>query len=75
MNEEKNHDDSSGEEEDGSLPDLDTTPGEFLFFGLEIEHQQCVAILPFDLYLLTLLLVGGSFNKILLGFVHQQISS
>ncbi|KAK7442944.1 hypothetical protein VKT23_015888 [Stygiomarasmius scandens] len=40
MNEEKNHDDSSGEEEDDPLPDLDTTPGEFLFFGLEIEHQQ-----------------------------------
>ncbi|KAK7441367.1 hypothetical protein VKT23_016614 [Stygiomarasmius scandens] len=41
MNEEENNDGSSGEqEEDDPLPDLDTSPGEFLFFGLEIEHQQ-----------------------------------
>ncbi|KAK7441515.1 hypothetical protein VKT23_016505 [Stygiomarasmius scandens] len=26
--------------EDDPLPDLETSPGEFLFFGLEIEHQQ-----------------------------------
>ena len=25
---------------DDDLPDQDTTPGEFLYFGLEIEHQQ-----------------------------------
>ncbi|THU82098.1 hypothetical protein K435DRAFT_872679, partial [Dendrothele bispora CBS 962.96] len=32
---------SSGEDDDeDDLPDLDTSPGEFLFFGLEIEQRQ-----------------------------------
>ncbi|KAK7436280.1 hypothetical protein VKT23_019244 [Stygiomarasmius scandens] len=42
---ERNEDDADADEEeedyeDDTLPDLETSPGEFLFFGLEIEHQQ-----------------------------------
>jgi hypothetical protein len=32
----------SDSEDDEDPGDQDMTPGEFLFFGLEIEHQQCV---------------------------------
>ena len=44
---ERNEDDADADEEeedyeDDTLPDLETSPGEFLFFGLEIEHQQYV---------------------------------
>ncbi|THU78442.1 hypothetical protein K435DRAFT_589493, partial [Dendrothele bispora CBS 962.96] len=33
-------DSDEGSDDDDVLPELDTSPGEFLFFGLEIEQQQ-----------------------------------
>jgi hypothetical protein len=46
MNEEEMRSTLSDSGED-PLPDLDTSPGEFLFFGLEIEQQQYVFLLSF----------------------------
>ncbi|KAK7435536.1 hypothetical protein VKT23_019587 [Stygiomarasmius scandens] len=39
MNKESEWKDRDGDEND-DLPDLETSPGEFLYFGLEIEQQQ-----------------------------------